>query len=603
MPEDTSLQDLVVGYARQVGGLVEGPAYGVYEILLPESAAARWGVDPYLRLSFGLQAAGEGIKHLYYGHPLVDAIVSDLRQQPTNTRLFINPTRIEKPGLSELLEKTLVFPNARTAAKGVQRTRLYHYICFNFKASLISDEKRELILPLWMHLQGGYRVQGNEVMSQAPLDVENEFPNQDPALPTWRALKQGESPLSPEILTALLERACTAILDEINPTLEAIQRRSQHFLELDKARLEGYYNDLRRDLEKRLVKAEVDRRPSLESKLAVLQAERQAKLADVEQKYHMRVDLELINLAIIAQPKIELDVVISKRTATTTRTAAWDPLLHRFDRLVCDVCGQPGESLHLCETGHLAHAGCLAQQCVDCKRTYCLLCSDKVHHCVVCDAPVCVRSLVNCKTCGRETCHQHSALCHAANGEPQRLAPVTAASAEREPVTPAPPLPVQEKSSKPPRHKPEKAQPKKPAPVKPARPSKAVIGQRIEVELELGQMAITAFVMKKDRQIAARHWVLIDEGIYVQCSCEKGLACPVDGLVYRPLGPDHIEDQLYNQIYMLAEEYQVPEKKISYWRIIAREAYPERHFKPDAKWKNQETLDQAQKGFDRSLRR
>jgi len=67
--------------------------------------------------------------------------------------------------------------------------------------------------------------------------------------------------------------------------------------------LGNYYADLQRDLEKRLSKAEDERQPALQSKLAALHDERQSKLADAEQKYHLRLDLELINLAIIALPK------------------------------------------------------------------------------------------------------------------------------------------------------------------------------------------------------------------------------------------------------------------------------------------------------------
>jgi len=33
---------------------------------------------------------------LYYGHPLVEMIVSELRQHPADTRLFVNPRRLEK---------------------------------------------------------------------------------------------------------------------------------------------------------------------------------------------------------------------------------------------------------------------------------------------------------------------------------------------------------------------------------------------------------------------------------------------------------------------------------------------------------------------------
>ena len=46
--------------------------------------------------------------------------------------------------------------------------------------------------------------------------------------------------------------------------------------------------------------AEEERQPVLAAKLATIRAERRAKLADVEQKYRLRVELELVNLALIS---------------------------------------------------------------------------------------------------------------------------------------------------------------------------------------------------------------------------------------------------------------------------------------------------------------
>ncbi len=183
----------------------------------------------------------------------------------------------------------------------------------NFKASLVSDEKREHLVPLWMYLQGGYRLAQTEIKSKVILDSQNDSPQLETAIPFWRNLSPGENPLSPEVITALLDRSRHFILDEIASILTTAQKRSQHFLELDRARLNAYYTDLQHDLDKRLARADEDRRPALESKLTALNTERQSKLADAEQKYDLRLDLELINLAIIAQPKIELDVEINKR--------------------------------------------------------------------------------------------------------------------------------------------------------------------------------------------------------------------------------------------------------------------------------------------------
>ncbi len=129
--------------------------------------------------------------------------------------------------------------------------------------------------------------------------------------------------------------------------IEGLSRRAARRLELDRARLEQYYDDLERDLKRRLQRAEGDREATLRDKLASVQAERGLKLADAEARYRLRVDLELVAAQVVTQPKLELQVQIENRNTAIQRRVVWDPLLRAIEPLTCDVCGQPGLSLQL----------------------------------------------------------------------------------------------------------------------------------------------------------------------------------------------------------------------------------------------------------------
>jgi len=604
MAEDTSLQELILGYCRQVGGLVEPPAYGIHEVLLPDEVATLWGVDAHQRFVFDSESgAAEGYATLlHYGHPLVETIVDELRQQSANGLFLINNVHLEKPGLYAAIEKSLLVTNSRLfpVPGAMERRRLYHYVRFNFKASLVADEKRELILPVWMHLQGGYVVKADEIERLAILDNENQFRHLVPAAPSW--VEGG--PLTQEVLRLLLERASQAALEQLAPILEGLRHRLQRYLELDQARLKQYYDDLTKDVERRLKKAvDDDRRPALETKFAAIASERQAKLVDIEQKYSLRVDLELVNMAVIAQPKLDLTIEIKKRTASVQRQVVWDPLLHRVEPLTCDVCGQPSYNLSLCEDGHLAHTGCLAPQCVECKRTYCQKCAGQVETCVVCDRPVCGHSLVRCPTCKRVSCHDHVGLCHVENGEPRRL------TAEGKPAATQPSLapaasPAEAKSSS--NQKPiAKADPSKgrasstrPVSVK-EKTHIPVTGDYLEVYSDPAQGIVTAYVMVRRREIAARTWEMTEEGIAVYCHCEKGLECQQNHLVYLPAPDSQLETQLLRFINTLRDEYGVPEKKIRFYHVRQGQAYEERKLKLPGSWRDPEALARAREGFDR----
>jgi hypothetical protein len=617
MAEETALRELVLGYCRQVGALVEPPAYGIYEVLLPEEVAARWRVDPFQRFTFSRgEPDGRGeVTRLQYGHALVEEIINEVRQQAANAHFYINMVRLEKPGLFNLIEKSFQFPNARLFAvpEAQEEPALYETVRFNFKVSLVSDEKRELVKPVWMNLQGGYAVDGAQIEHQAVLESENGYRSLSRVAPTWWALDSGESTLSPGVLNDLLKRASQAAIDELAPNLKNMQSRMRRFLELDRARLQGYYDDLEKDLKTRIQRASGERRTALEEKLSAVAAEREIKLADAEQKYRIQVEVELINLAVISQPKIALEVKIKKRTAATQRRVVWDPLLHRLEPLTCDVCGQPGENLWLCEEGHLAHEGCLAPQCVDCKRTYCQLCAGKVHQCVVCDQPVCVQSLNRCKVCGRETCQSHAGLCHAQDGEPKRITPqaqaadtLTPEDTRPEPETKAaaPEPKTGGQTSRKTRTKKEPTRAKAAASKKTAgrkkEPApKQVTGQAMEVYVGIARPEVSAYVFYKGRQIAARHWELVEDGILAECHCEKGRACLADGNLYRPLEDQEIEKQILYHINLLKREYQVPPKKVSYYRESGGRPVSMYRFVLFGAWKDPQLLERARENFDR----
>ena len=603
--DSTSLEGLVLGYFRQVGALVEPPAYGAYEVLLPDEAAARWGISPHQKIVFEAAHQQDGVTFLHYGHALIETIVEELRGQSANGQFFINNVRPDKPGFLSEIERAFSLPTAKIfflpAEK--QKIRHHHYVRFNFKVSLVADEKRELVLPVWMDLQNGYPVGGAEIERLGILDEENQFLH----IPSAPAFWSNEPALSPKTLSALLERARQAVPHELGETLSNLQKRLARFLELDRARLNDYYAGLLKDAQRRLQKADEERRPALETKIEVIKAERESKLLDVEQKYHLRIQLELVNLAIIAIPKLDLTVEIRKRTSTIKRPVTWNPLLHTIEPLSCDVCHRGGMTLHLCENGHLAHAECLAPQCVECKRTYCQTCAKEVSECVVCARPICVHSLTRCKECGRVTCTEHVGECHALNGEPRKIIRVEKKVEEAESNVGKKDASTKDTSTKgvsTPQSVPKKSARKeirkaKPSPQTQARlrvVSPKPLADYVEVFSDPAEGTITAYMMRRHSELAVRWWTMTEEGISVSCQCEKMWNCKSNGMVFRP--SDDIERQMNLLLTRFREEYNLPDKKTRYFHIRVGKPFEEKKLKIPSSWRDETLLEKARKGFD-----
>ncbi|MFZ5918480.1 MAG: hypothetical protein ACOYZ7_16210 [Chloroflexota bacterium] len=603
----SELTDFVLNAFRHAGGIVEPPAYGIHEVLLPEEAARRWGVPDFVRLTSDDAPPDVGeVVRLGYGHPLIETLAEELRTRPACAIAHITNVRLEKRGLAQLARQTIGLPNARLSElpRQVEQPALCHYVVFNFKVALITDEKREQLVSVTMNLQAGHAVTDQPQLEALKiLQEETAFSDLPAATPLWTPSPPSGALFSEPILSALLERANRAAVDQIAAPLENLSRRAARHLELDRARLTEYYDGLARDLHRRIASAtDSERQQVLETKLAALETERTAKMADVEAKYHLRVEMNLINLLVISQPKVLLAVQIGDRHTQIERTLFWDPLMHRLEPLVCDVCGQPGERLLLCAGGHLAHEECVAgEQCVDCKRLYCHLCADQVTHCVVCQRPVCQRSLNRCPECGRGTCREHVGLCHAADGEPMRLGkpqstPPVEPSPAQEPATPPPSPPGKERVSSAKRQAAERARRQRQEQIQRARPE--VTGQRVEVYIHPEQPVVEAIVYGGgQKEIAVRTWQLDNAGIGVWCRCEKERRCQVDGRLLEPARAAGIIDQIKSLVEELAQEYGISNRRIE-WHAVSR---GEMRRQPGpllwGDWKNEEKLALVRVGY------
>ena len=609
------LAQFILGFLEQREGIVEPPSFGVYEALIPDDLAASLGVEPYLRLSF--DAPAEDALHLTVNHPLVDAIAEQLMAESANARGFINLTRMEKRGVAALAQRVFSIPNGRLKpGKGSDITARHHYLRFNFKVTYDSDEKEEEIRSVVMDVQGGYAVQDEDLLQRLESYEETSiFKSRLLARPRWLGV---ETPYSPEVFDELLHRAQNAAQEDMSERLQKMTARLQRFMALDIARIESYYNDLSRDLRRRRERAALEdeeRARSFDEKLAALDIERANKLKDVTGRYRLDVHLELINVLMLEVPKIFAPIIISNRTVSITRHAVWNPLVHRLDPLVCDVCGKPGDRLYLCTGGHLAHQECLAPQCIDCKRVYCKLCSDQIHECAVCHQPVCQASLIRCPVCGRGSCREHQGLCHADDGKPVDLAKLTLeltppaeAAPEPEPKpepAPKPPPSSQTSSSRPssPRTSGSKSSGRGKAGKKRKR-RPARIGPRIthiNVEVFEHMPLIRVYAMKSARKsIADCTLELTPKGISISCDCDKKAPCPGGaGFVYRPAPAHTLQSQIKSFLEQIYRDFGVAERKVTYFYSAGGSFREMQTFVLPTGWKDKILLKEARAGFDR----
>ena len=233
----SELGDFILNYCRRAGALIEPTAEGVYDVLLPDALAAQWRMPALQRFAFEETAPSPGAMHLSYGHPLVEQMAGAAQSEPLCALLHINQIRLEKHGLVELAREAVALPNARLveAPRQTEARVTSHYVRFNFKAALITDEKREQLVSVMMDAQAGHVVKElARVEEMVPLEAEPAFKNLTLAPPRWHKEK---NPLARAVLQELLERATRAALDHLSPVIDSLQHHAARYLELDRARL------------------------------------------------------------------------------------------------------------------------------------------------------------------------------------------------------------------------------------------------------------------------------------------------------------------------------------------------------------------------------
>jgi hypothetical protein len=602
----SDLADFVLDFCRAFGGIVEPPAYGVHDVLLPEAVAAQLSVEPLQRLAFDETATGEPFTLLSYGHPLVERMVELAAASPACARLFITDVRLDKTSLPALARATLSLSNASLmeVSGAIPSRALFRVVRFNFRAALISDEKHEHLTTVLMDTQTGTAVPDFTPavvlqLTETPAYTGLPFA---PVAGSWfqpagRAAGDdagSSDPLTPELLSALLNRAAQAVADAMAGPLAAQRDRAARLLELDRARLDAYYADLERDVERRQARASGEaRRSSLEGKLAATRADHAAKLADAEAKHRLRLELDLLNLAVIAQPKLIFAMRAENRQAGVTRPVVWDPLRRVIEPWTCDVCGRPNSKLFMCANGHLACDRCLAPQCVDCKRVYCSSCAAELTTCVVCGRPVCRKSLTRCSECRRGTCREHAGQCHAPAPQATsgQVPPDEAQTTALAPETAEQPARRRARAARPAAAKLATPAPSRSARERNAQPPAPRHEYRLQVEVRTDEPLVVAFVLTREgAEFAQRSWRPTPGGLQVTCFCERGSRCPWADKVLALEQPARVEAQLQAEIDRFRVEYQIPPYRAGIYALERGEFIRLQRLELHGAWKDRSRL-------------
>jgi hypothetical protein len=240
------------------------------------------------------------------------------------------------------------------------------YLVMDFRASAVSDDKRDFLPRLGINLATGVVPDGILAVMTRVLDGEatNGPPPDEAALPAiWdrsRLLGLVAKALPPRVETALA------------PFVTGLRRR----LDRDQERLHRYHDDLFREATRRaLALPEADpRRRREEQRAEAIGREYQARLDDLARQYATRVTVEWVQTRELVVPVHRFAVQIRRRKADRTIQLDWNPLARRLESPVCEFSASTERASLVCDEALHLVASAGLRPCAGCGRTYCRAC-------------------------------------------------------------------------------------------------------------------------------------------------------------------------------------------------------------------------------------
>ncbi|MBU0700077.1 hypothetical protein KKE26_02080 [bacterium] len=327
--------DDLMGFCQQsfatLGALAEIENNKMLEVIADDKLADNFNRRSYLKFIFdrNLQDQYPEAEFISYGHPYLDTLINLASQKGSVTRLYLNGLTTTTGHIRDKITNKIKFYNCKANFLSDILER-FSYCLFNFKVSYISDDKKEQIKTVAVD-----RV--SAAVDNRLLDVL------DTLFVGTECERKGMSEDEVKPLEEVYEAACGYIKNETSPTIEEIKKISLKKLSKEIMRVENYYLENEAEIKQRLRREGLsdEQQTRLNEKLKLNTLEKERKILDLEEKHKLKVNIKLLNAALIYQPKIKCRLEILGRDKTFYFNVFWNPVFKDIDPPFCMKCKSP----------------------------------------------------------------------------------------------------------------------------------------------------------------------------------------------------------------------------------------------------------------------
>jgi hypothetical protein len=318
--------DFVLRWIEASGGLAEEAGPDLWHVA---PAAAPVGFEGLGAVTGEIETAREepGAELVAPGSPLLDAVAREARGAGRSARVFLaglDPDHPATPG------RAFRFDGAAASVIGA-RAFEHRLVLFTFHLLYESDEREEDLVAVGVDQCNGriLRRAAEAAAATSFTEERTEAWPLAPLLPMERALAIARGELLHRVSAAITARR--TLLDGL--------------LRDEAGRTARYYEDLCDEIET----ARTERTPAeIAERLAATRREKAGRLADLADKYRLRVSASLAGVLIVIQPKTRVSLRIApEKGPPAALEVFWDPLLIAYEAADCPGCGKPGFSFEV----------------------------------------------------------------------------------------------------------------------------------------------------------------------------------------------------------------------------------------------------------------
>lgn len=324
------------------GALVERDERGAFA-LLPQGLAVHLGVPDELRLVGSEGAAGPGAVAVEFGSPLLERLVElvQARSVAAAVRYDGEPPR---PGQARSLAERFVVRNGVHEILEVTSGRAaYASVWFRWTAE--SDDRDEGLVRVVLSERDGGEP---DPMFCALADPTSSF-----SLVPCALTPAADGPAD-RLARQVASRAQVLVRSAVAPAVLAAERRYRR----DHDRVVRYFEDLAREAGEAGRRRKVDP-AALGAKLGHFAADRDAKLAELVQRYSVRVTWQPAAAVRVDAAAVLVGVRIRRRKAAREILLCLPAGASSLDRLACEGCGGGTAAPAVCDE----HLHLLCSEC------------------------------------------------------------------------------------------------------------------------------------------------------------------------------------------------------------------------------------------------